>query len=112
MTKISSLGGTNLIGSVRLAQPLGIESTTLPLKYTVLDLPLVNGRLGNKYSLRLLEKVKFKISNWKNRLLSHARRLELVKYVLCSFVTYWARAFLLSESILAKVNAVCKRFIR
>ncbi|MFS7982467.1 putative RNA-directed DNA polymerase [Helianthus anomalus] len=58
----------------------------LPVRY--LGVPLISTRLYHKDCLPLIEKVKNKIHNWKNKSLSFAGRLQLISSVLNSLQVY------------------------
>ncbi|GJT94359.1 hypothetical protein Tco_1089877 [Tanacetum coccineum] len=55
---------------------------SLPIKY--LGVPLISSRLFKSYCSPLVDKVKMRLSNWKNKTLSFAGRLQLIKFVIGS----------------------------
>lgn len=65
----------------------------LPVKY--LGVPLISSRLMNRDCRILVERVKSRVGDWKNKSLSFAGRLQLVQSVLSSMYIYWASVFLL-----------------
>ncbi|KAF5192810.1 RNA-directed DNA polymerase (reverse transcriptase)-related family protein [Thalictrum thalictroides] len=52
-----------------------------------------------------------KITSWKTRGLSHTGRVLLVKSVLVSIQTYWARTLILPRTVASKLQKLCTRFI-
>nr|GEX32947.1 reverse transcriptase domain, reverse transcriptase zinc-binding domain protein [Tanacetum cinerariifolium] len=58
----------------------------LPVKY--LGIPLLAKKLGINDCKQLVDKVKCKIQEWKNRFLSYARKLQLIAVVLSTMQTY------------------------
>nr|GEW10246.1 zinc finger, CCHC-type [Tanacetum cinerariifolium] len=92
---------------IRTVRPFAIGK--LPLRY--LGVPLIAKRLGVKECGCLLDKIKCKISNWKNKYLSYARRLQLIDTVLESINVYWASVFLLPTTIIKEINRLLKNFL-
>ncbi|XP_042497584.1 uncharacterized protein LOC122076339 [Macadamia integrifolia] len=71
---------------------LGIAATDLPTKY--LGVEIFKGRVKNSHLLPLLDKIKGRLAGWKGKILSMARRIELVKSVISgipihNFSVYW-----------------------
>lgn len=103
-----------IIGSVDLnmatlqANDLGIQLSSLPIKY--MGIPLCTSWLNAKECLPLFERVTTRIQSWKSRLLSHASRLEMVRLVMSSFCTYQLSSFILPKSTLYKLNAITINF--
>nr|GEU76611.1 hypothetical protein [Tanacetum cinerariifolium] len=93
--------------AIRTVRPFAIGK--LPLRY--LGVLLIAKRLGVKECGYLLDKIKCKISNWKNRYLSYARRLQLIDVVLESINVYWASVFLLPTTIIKEINRLLKNFL-
>ncbi|GKD95055.1 hypothetical protein Tco_1374892 [Tanacetum coccineum] len=67
----------------------------LPVKY--LRVPLLSSRLLNRDCKILVEKVKNRIEDWKNKSLSFAGRLQLCKSVISSMQVYWASVIILPK---------------
>ncbi|CAH1428815.1 unnamed protein product [Lactuca virosa] len=57
-----------------------------PMKY--LGIPLICTRLFKRDCKSLVEKVKLRVNNWKNKTLSYAGRLQLIRSVLASLPVY------------------------
>ncbi|GJU41837.1 RNA-directed DNA polymerase, eukaryota, reverse transcriptase zinc-binding domain protein, partial [Tanacetum coccineum] len=84
-------------------------SGKLPVRY--LGVPLIAKRLGVNECGCLVDKIKSRIHNWKNRYLSYARRLQLIAVVLESIHVYWASVFLIPSTIIKDINRILKNFI-
>ena len=69
------------------------EEGSLPMKY--LGVPLISSRLLYKDCKILVERVRKKIGDWKNKWLSFAGRRQLVISVLSSMHIYWVSVFIL-----------------
>ncbi|GJX99346.1 RNA-directed DNA polymerase, eukaryota, reverse transcriptase zinc-binding domain protein [Tanacetum coccineum] len=82
---------------------------TLHMKY--LGVPLLAKCLGVNDCKILIEKVKNKIGDWRNRFLSYAGRFQLISFVLASMQTYWASVYLLPKTIVKESNRVMKDFL-
>ncbi|GKC25229.1 RNA-directed DNA polymerase, eukaryota, reverse transcriptase zinc-binding domain protein [Tanacetum coccineum] len=81
----------------------------LPVRY--LGVPLIAKRLSVKDCGCLLDKIKRKVKNWKNRSLSYADRLQLIAAVLESIHVYWASVFLIPTTIINEINSLLKWFL-
>ncbi|KAF5206755.1 RNA-directed DNA polymerase, eukaryota, Reverse transcriptase zinc-binding domain protein [Thalictrum thalictroides] len=88
---------------------LGITLVKLLVNY--LGVPPVSSRMGINECLPLMEKITTKIFNWKNIILSHAGRLELMKSILHSFHVYWSRTFVLPSTFLDQVQKKCIKLL-
>lgn len=65
-----------------------LEEGSLPIKY--LGVPLISLILIHRDCKVLVERVKNRIADWKNKSLSFAGRLQLVISVLSSMHVYWS----------------------
>ncbi|KAL0294111.1 UNVERIFIED_CONTAM: hypothetical protein Sangu_3225100 [Sesamum angustifolium] len=68
---------------------LGFQEGSLPVKY--LGIPLTSSRLTIADCRPLIDKVDARLAGWNNQILSYAGRLQLIKSVLTTLHTYWAR---------------------
>lgn len=101
--------GMDVIEVQDLADIMGISLATTPVKY--LGLPLISGRLKTKECLPLLERILVRMANWKNKCLSYAGRVELIKSVLSSYCQYWTRTYILPNNILDRVKSLTNKFL-
>ena len=69
----------------------------LPVKY--LGVPLVTKRLSVTNCKNLVERVKNKVGDWKNRFLSYAGRMQLIASILSAMQNYWANVFFLPKAV-------------
>ncbi|GJW02174.1 RNA-directed DNA polymerase, eukaryota, reverse transcriptase zinc-binding domain protein [Tanacetum coccineum] len=81
----------------------------LLVKY--LGVPLITKQISSNDCKPLIEKVKSKISNWKNKSLSYAGRLQLIAAILSSMQIYWAAVFLLPKQVIYEINKMLKGFL-
>jgi hypothetical protein len=70
-----------------ILQLMPFEQGILPVKY--LGVPLISSRLLYKDCKILIERVRKRITDWKNKWLSFAGRLQLVQSMLLSMHLYW-----------------------
>nr|GEV14518.1 hypothetical protein [Tanacetum cinerariifolium] len=81
----------------------------LPVKY--LGVPLVTSRLVFRDCKELIEKVQDRVNDWKNKFLSAAGWLQLVRSVLSSMHVYWASMFILPSRVLADIEQIIRGFL-
>ncbi|GKB45459.1 RNA-directed DNA polymerase, eukaryota, reverse transcriptase zinc-binding domain protein [Tanacetum coccineum] len=84
--------------------PFKVEK--LFVKY--LGVPLTSKRIGVKNYKSLIDKVKSRVSNWKNKCLSYAGSLQLIAYVLESTHMYCASVFLRPYGVIKDINKILK----
>ncbi|GJS26094.1 hypothetical protein Tco_0486714 [Tanacetum coccineum] len=82
---------------------------TLPVKY--LGVPLISSRFFNKDCKILVDKVKNRIGDWKNKSLSFAGRLQLYKSVLSSMHVYWASVLIIPKGIIYDIQSLIRGFL-
>ena len=90
------------------AHTLGVSERNLSVTY--LGLPLISTGIHKTHCQPILQKIKNRISSWKNRLLSKARRLELVRSVLYSYSIYWSNTFLLPVGLIQDIDWLLMNF--
>ncbi|GJX31732.1 putative RNA-directed DNA polymerase, eukaryota, reverse transcriptase zinc-binding domain protein [Tanacetum coccineum] len=88
---------------------LPFEEGNLPVKY--LGVPLVPSRLVYRDCAELMERVKRRICDWKNKFLSFAGRAQLVRSVLSSMHLYWASVFILPSSLILELEQLMRGFL-
>ncbi|GJX73150.1 reverse transcriptase domain, reverse transcriptase zinc-binding domain protein [Tanacetum coccineum] len=81
----------------------------LPVKY--LGVPLISSWLLNKDCKILVERVKNRIGDWKNKSLSFAGRLQLCKSVLSSMHVYWASVLMIPIGIIQDIQQHMRGFL-
>nr|GEY50237.1 hypothetical protein [Tanacetum cinerariifolium] len=92
-----------------ILQILPFEEGRLPVKY--LGVSLVSSRLVYRDCQELLDRIRRRISDWKNKSLSAAGRLQLVRSVLSSMHLYWASVFILPNRIILEIEQLMRRFL-
>ncbi|XP_023638041.1 uncharacterized protein LOC111830437 [Capsella rubella] len=107
----STLFLAGVAGTVRanILSRFPFELGTLPVRY--LGLPLLTKRLSLSDCLPLLEKIRSRISSWKNRFLSYAGRLQLLSSVIFSLTNFWISAFRLPSACIKEIEAICSAFL-
>ncbi|GJV79438.1 hypothetical protein Tco_1515308 [Tanacetum coccineum] len=82
---------------------------TLPATY--LGVPLITKQIGIRDCKCLVDKVRAKVNNWKNKMLTYAGRLQLISSVLSSIHVYWASVFMLPKITIKDINKLLKGFM-
>nr|GEU30880.1 hypothetical protein [Tanacetum cinerariifolium] len=85
------------------------EEGKLHVKY--LGVPLVSSCLIFRDCTELVEKVRERIRDWKNKFLSFVGRVQLIRSVLASMHVYWALVFILSSRIMMDLGQLMRGFI-
>ncbi|GKD79270.1 RNA-directed DNA polymerase, eukaryota, reverse transcriptase zinc-binding domain protein [Tanacetum coccineum] len=81
----------------------------LSIKY--LGIPLITKKLTSKECKKLIDKVKFRVEDWKNKYLSYAGRLQLIASVLSSLNVCWAAVFKIPKAVVNDIDKILKGFI-
>ncbi|GKB24961.1 RNA-directed DNA polymerase, eukaryota, reverse transcriptase zinc-binding domain protein [Tanacetum coccineum] len=81
----------------------------LPVKN--LGIPLLAKKLGINDCKQLVDKVKCKIQDWKNRFLSYAGKLQLIAAVLSTMQTYWASVLQIPKTVVNEIDGILKNFL-
>ncbi|XP_074266118.1 uncharacterized protein LOC141588584 [Silene latifolia] len=87
----------------------GMKPDKVPFKY--LGINVSPKRLSVLDCHCLVEKVVERIRGLGARKLAYSGRLVLVQSVLSSLHSYWARIFIIPKTVIAKIEAVCRRFL-
>ncbi|GJZ55432.1 RNA-directed DNA polymerase, eukaryota, reverse transcriptase zinc-binding domain protein [Tanacetum coccineum] len=86
-------GSVKEIEKQRILEIMPFAVGKLPMKY--LGVPLITKNIGIAECNQLVDRVKQTVSDWKNKALSYAGRLQLIASVLASMHIYWASVFLI-----------------
>ncbi|KAJ6983822.1 hypothetical protein NC653_026591 [Populus alba x Populus x berolinensis] len=107
----SSLYLSGIISGLRntIIEQLGIQETTLPVKY--LGVPLLSSRLTHRDCLPLLERIIARIKLWTSSSLTYAGRLQLIKSVLFSIQVYWSTIFILPCATIKRIESTLAAFL-
>lgn len=79
------------------------------MKY--LGVPLVPSRLVYRDCAELMENIKKRVSNWKNKSFSFAGRTQLIRSVLSSMHVYWASMSILPARLIGEIEQVICGFL-
>lgn len=93
----------------RILANFPFEEGTLPVRY--LGLPLMTQSMRIQDYQPLLEKIRNRINTWTCRFLSYAGRLQLIKAVILSIVSFWAAVFRLPSCCIKEVDKICSAFL-
>ncbi|GJY29596.1 RNA-directed DNA polymerase, eukaryota, reverse transcriptase zinc-binding domain protein [Tanacetum coccineum] len=101
----------NVLNHIKISilQILPFEEGRLPVKY--LGVPLVSSRLVFRDCKELIDRIRSRINDWKNKSLSAAGRLQLIRSVLSSMHVYWASVFILPTRILLDIEQLMRGFL-
>lgn len=102
----SGLGVTPLIQE---AESIGIKVGSLPVRY--LGMPLTTKTLTKQDYESLIDKVRGRMLSWRNKCLSYAGRLQLIKSVISSIVNFWSQDFILPKACLDEIESMCSTFL-
>nr|GEZ01739.1 hypothetical protein [Tanacetum cinerariifolium] len=101
----------NVLNHVTLSilRILLFEEGRLPVKY--LEVPLNSTRLIYRDCKELTDQIRSRIKDWKNKSVSAAGRLQLVRSVIGSMHVYWASVFVLPTRILLELEQLMRGFL-
>ncbi|GJQ89056.1 RNA-directed DNA polymerase, eukaryota, reverse transcriptase zinc-binding domain protein [Tanacetum coccineum] len=102
-------GSVNDIEKQNILEVMPFAVRKLPMKY--LGVPLITKNIGVSECNQLMERVKQKVSDWKNKALSYAGRLQLIAFVLASMHIYWASVFLIPKTNVNEIEKALKGFL-
>ncbi|XP_020242621.1 uncharacterized protein LOC109820840 [Asparagus officinalis] len=89
---------------------LGFKEGVLPMKY--LGLPLSAKGLSYVDCSSLIGKIQDQFQFWqKNRKLSYAGKLEMIKSVILGIQTFWMSNYILPIRVLEKIDSLCSQFL-
>lgn len=106
---------TTFFGNVKsstqahISEVMPFNVGTLPVRY--LGVPLLSTRLYQKDCLSLIDKVKKRVMDWKNKSLSFAGRLQLIASVLSSLQVLWSSVFILPKAVSDDIERIIRGFL-
>ncbi|GJZ98249.1 RNA-directed DNA polymerase, eukaryota, reverse transcriptase zinc-binding domain protein [Tanacetum coccineum] len=100
-------GGLSSIEQQSILNIIPFSVGKLPVRY--LGVPLLTKKISMNDCKPLINKVKTKVNDWKNKALSYAGRVQLIAAVLNSMQNYWASVFLLPKHVIYEINKILKR---
>ncbi|XP_074277785.1 uncharacterized protein LOC141601405 [Silene latifolia] len=93
----------------KFASTTGLKIGKLPFKY--LGVPISAKKLSVLDCNILVERIVDRIRALGAKKLSYAGRLVLIKSVLGTLHSYWARIYIIPSSIMAKIESTCRSFL-
>ncbi|GJX00307.1 hypothetical protein Tco_0184220 [Tanacetum coccineum] len=102
-------GNVKDIARARILKVMPLNVGVLPVKH--LGVPLISKRLFSKDCLPLIDKVRNKVMDWKNKSLSFAGRLQLISSVIGSMQIYWSSMFILPVAISNDIERLMRDFL-
>ena len=87
----------------------GISQGSFPIRY--LGVPLTTKKLRKQDYQPLLDKIHSWFTSWTVKHLSFAGRLQLLKSVIYSTISFWASIFLLPNGCLRALEQMCNSFL-
>ncbi|GJV83163.1 hypothetical protein Tco_1523061 [Tanacetum coccineum] len=107
-------GDTQSVGIIKKSLDEFSEHTPNMHKSTIFFGGLSNAEQQNILNLCLftvVDKVRSKVNDWKNKALSYAGRVQLIASILSSMQNYWASVFLLPKQVIYEINKMLKGFL-
>nr|GEX43738.1 hypothetical protein [Tanacetum cinerariifolium] len=102
-------GNVNEISKNKILKVMPFIEGKLPVRY--LGAPLLSKRLYVNDCSLLVDKVKKRILDWKNKSMSFAGRLQLILSVVGSMQVYWSSMFILPITISNEVERLMRDFL-
>ncbi|GJX07043.1 RNA-directed DNA polymerase, eukaryota, reverse transcriptase zinc-binding domain protein [Tanacetum coccineum] len=93
----------------QISLALPFKEGSLPVRY--LGVPMMSKKLRNEDCRVLIDNVKKRIFDWRNKYLSYAGKLQLISSVLSSLNVYWASMFVLPNHICSSIDKIFKDFL-
>lgn len=103
------LDGGNLLTNQDMADRLGLQQGSFPVRY--LGVPLTSRKLTKQDYQPLIDRVLSRFNAWTVKHLSFAGRLQLIRSVIYSIITFWASIFLLPVKCLEDIERMCNAFL-
>lgn len=101
--------GQTITPLLQEAALIGIKVGKLPVRY--LGMPLTTKALTKQDYELLIDRVRRKMLSWRNKCLSYAGRLQLIKSVISSIVNFWSQAFIIPKACLDEIESMCSAFL-
>ncbi|GJX28323.1 putative RNA-directed DNA polymerase [Tanacetum coccineum] len=102
-------GNVRKVARRNILKVMPFQVGILPVRY--LGVPLISKRLYVKDCQLLIDRVKKRVFDWKNKTLSFAGRLQLVQSVVSSLQVYWSSVFILPKTIAYDIERLMRDFI-
>ncbi|GKB34449.1 hypothetical protein Tco_0879391, partial [Tanacetum coccineum] len=93
----------------KILEVLPFKVGKLQVKY--MGIPLLAKKIGIKDCQELVEKIKSRIEDWKNKFLSYAGKLQLISVVLSTMQTYRASVLFILKTVIKEIDRILKKFL-
>ncbi|KAG7588718.1 Reverse transcriptase zinc-binding domain [Arabidopsis suecica] len=103
------LDGGNFEHNRLVSERFGLTHGGLPVRY--LGVPLSSHKMRKQDFQPLIDKINYRFSSWTARHLSFAGRLQLLKSVIYSTISFWASIFILPNQCISKLEQMCNAFL-
>ncbi|XP_074300445.1 uncharacterized protein LOC141631708 [Silene latifolia] len=87
----------------------GFKEGVMPFRY--LGVPIQPGKICKKECTSLTEKMVSRIRGLGAKKLSYAGRITLINSVLNTLYNYWAQMFVIPQSVIKRIEAICRNFL-
>lgn len=101
--------GQSIAPLIHEADCMGIKVGTLPVRY--LGIRLTTKALTKQDYEPLIDRVRQRMFTWRNKCISYACRLQLIKYVISSIVNFWSQAFILPKACMDEIESMCSALL-
>ncbi|GKC77044.1 RNA-directed DNA polymerase, eukaryota, reverse transcriptase zinc-binding domain protein [Tanacetum coccineum] len=102
-------GGLSNAEQQNILNLMPFTMSRLPVRY--LGVPLITKQISISNCKPLVDKVRSKVNDWKNKALSYAGRVQLIASILSSMQNYRASVFLLPKQVIYEINKMLKGFL-
>ncbi|KAG7543172.1 hypothetical protein ISN45_Aa07g030980 [Arabidopsis thaliana x Arabidopsis arenosa] len=103
------LDGGDVQVNQEISSRFGLQQGSFPVRY--LGVPLTSKKLRAQDYQPLLDRIMSRFNAWTVKHLSYAGRLQLIKSVIFSIITFWASIFLLPNKCLEDIERMCNAFL-
>ncbi|WMV42413.1 hypothetical protein MTR67_035798 [Solanum verrucosum] len=103
------LAGIDKSVRIQILARTGFSKGVFPIKY--LGLPLSPKKWKKIECWSLIDKIAHRIKVAYSKQLSYAGRLQVINVLLFSIHSFWGAIFILPQSILKKVDQICRDFL-
>lgn len=87
----------------------GFMRGQLPFRY--LGVPLDSKRISINECALLIDKITGRMKHWSSNLRSYASRLQLIRSVVTSIISYWLQVFPIPKKVLKHIESICRSFL-
>ncbi|PKU68138.1 Putative ribonuclease H protein [Dendrobium catenatum] len=92
-----------------ICEILNVNISATPIKY--LGLPIFYKKLKFQDFQPLIHKISSSLDGWKAKLLSFARRIQLLKFTISNTLAYWIHGSIIPKGCCKIINRMCPRFL-